>query len=406
MITSEKKIFIGDYDSYTITKADISFEYLVRLTKTALLLFDRILLPAAFFWQSENMSRLIPLVEDCIRSGYILPMIRDRETTYNVHDYFERRLEESSKQKHLEVFLRPELKSELAEKTDKRIALELNDNTYAYVDKKSIREVYAENWKKDIDYNHDICSIHFLLLQSDMPDHKINEVKSVLSAEAYNPYFSRAGNIQIIEKLLPDTPLRQKIISRASFLYLKSNADAYSSRFFLSDDSFNGMVFEDNILLLQRTLEVVGITNDLIDLLSMNDILQIKNSDEYRFFIYNYYELINKVYTAQSDVVDKVIDRMNSALRGEQLKSGAYKALNMIRNISSNVFLGLVANMFSGSPVGAPALIGFGATAGASSIAKVGRVNKFFSSTPFIDFKEHIQDNYKKMIDRKLGDFG
>ena len=48
---SGEKIFIGDFDSYTIKKHSISEEKLFFLSKLGLLLFDQVILPAAFFWQ-------------------------------------------------------------------------------------------------------------------------------------------------------------------------------------------------------------------------------------------------------------------------------------------------------------------------------------------------------------------
>ena len=60
-LENDKKIFIGDYDSYTIITEKTDYTKLINLTKAALLLFDRILLPAAFFWQSNEMNRILPL---------------------------------------------------------------------------------------------------------------------------------------------------------------------------------------------------------------------------------------------------------------------------------------------------------------------------------------------------------
>lgn len=406
-LVDDKKIFIGDYDSYTIIKENIDVSNLLMLTKSAMLLFDRILLPSAFFWQSNEMVYLLPMFEEAISQGYILPMIRDRSCTIDIYDYFERRLEESNKQVHLSVFQKLELASEIAGNNNKRTVSDLQSiNTFAYVDGKSIRDTYIENWTNDIKNHHDINSINLLLYQSDIFDTQRKSILHFLLEETHNPNFSRAGCIDAIEKNIPDLPIRRKICQRASFLYLKSNADAYGSHFFISNNQYNGMVFEDNLLLLSKTLRVIGITPDTIKNLSLHDIICIKNSSEYQSFIKTYYEIVNKTYLVQSDIVQKISQKMNRELLKEKSLRRSLKVLNWIQKFSSTIFVGLLVNYFSSNNISFPLLSITGGSCLAISIIKhIGKINKYINSASFLDFKNYIlQKRYKKNIDNRIGE--
>ena len=47
-LNNDSKMFLGDFDSYTIIRHGTTFDYLYNLSKVGLLLYDRILLPAAW----------------------------------------------------------------------------------------------------------------------------------------------------------------------------------------------------------------------------------------------------------------------------------------------------------------------------------------------------------------------
>ena len=402
-LENNKKIFIGDYDSYTIITEKTDYTKLINLTKAALLLFDRILLPAAFFWQSNEMNRILPLFEESIESGFILPMIRDRSVTINVQDYFSQRFEESQKIKHLKVFKRPEIASELAEGEDKQVALELNGvDSFGYIDNHSIKEKYVSNWLNDLSNHQDINSINLLLFQADLDDIQRKTIIHKLSEETSNPCFSRASCIQAVESILSDTVIRKQIVKRTSYLYLKSNADVYGSGFFLSNDLYNNMVFEDNIKLLIKTLSAFGITPAIINTLSLNDILAVKNSPEYLMFIQTYNELINKAYTAQNDIVSNIQKQIKWELRKETLKNTVFKSLKKVQNISSTIFIGLITNQLSGSPVKSELYAATGSAAAFASLAHFNKINRYFNSTPFLDFKNSFQDQFKSNISKVL----
>lgn len=79
-----------------------------------------------------------------------------------------------------------------------------------------------------------------------------------------------------------------------------------NSKFYYTYDPYNRMLFEENLFLLIQTLEVFGITKDLISQLSILEILQIKESEEFHRFITTYRRLVNASYCRQNEIVDRL----------------------------------------------------------------------------------------------------
>lgn len=180
-LDSSRKLFIADYDSYSIEKYKPSPESLLYITKVGMLLFDHIMLPAAFFWQSELMTQIMLRLEDAISAGIILPVIRDLGETPSVKDYFDHRVEESQKIQRIPVFLRPELATEIASKENEHAMQQLYKmDTVAHLDNISLRQIYAEKWERDLRYSVDINSLKFLLDHCNMSSEQIKNIKSSL----------------------------------------------------------------------------------------------------------------------------------------------------------------------------------------------------------------------------------
>ena len=405
-LTANKKLFIGDYDSYTIIKHGITTDNLLHLTKLGLLLFDKLLLPAAFFWQSDNMSKLLLKLQQPIEYGIMLPVIRDSESTLDISDYFAHRMDESAKLGNIEVFQQPALASEIASKQNqKQVALLKDINSYAHLDNGSIREKYIENWLKDIENRFDIDGLRLLIAQSNTPADELDRIYQLLKEETTHPQFSRATTIQAIQNLIPSGRCQELLIDRASWLYLKSNADAYGSSIYYSKDPVNSLVFEDNLILLSKTLSVFGLTEELITKLSIDQILQIRASSEYLRFIEAYRGLIEKVYTKQENIIAIIQKRIKDQMNRENFFNMIFAPLKTIKAVSSTLFLSLLANHFSNSDINIPLLIGTGSASAISSVLmKFDSVNKAMTSRDFSDFKDYILlEKYEKQILERTG---
>ena len=404
--SNDQKIFIGDFDSYSIIRHGTTLDSLYTLSKTGLLLYDRILLPAAFFWQSPVMQRLLMQLEPAIANGLMIPVIRDYESTTDIQDYFARRMDESEKLGKLEVFQQPELASEIASQSNMPYVHLLEDiNTYAHLDQNSIRDIYVGNWKKDLDNHIDVNSLNLLITQANIPIDHIQTIKQQLHAASSHPQFSRATCVDLIQQLLPEGRCRNLLTERASWLYLKSNADAYGSKMYYSYNPFNGMIFEENLRLLAQTLSVVGITEEVLSQLSTNDVMRIRISPEYQRFIIAYRDLLSKIYAEQNAIVTTIQTGISRELKKESRLILLYKALNIIQSGSVSLFMALIANHFSGSDISTPLLIGSGSAVAVSAIIKrLDSVNKAMESCEFTDFKNYIiADRYKTVMTTQTG---
>jgi len=405
-LNNDSKMFIGDFDSYTIIRHGTTFDYLYNLSKVGLLLYDRILLPAAFFWQSPVMQQLLLQLEPAIANGIMIPVIRDYETTTDIGDYFVRRMDESEKLGKLEVFQQPELASEIASPENEPYVHLLEDiNSYAHLDRNSIREIYIDNWDKDLDNHFDVNSLNLLITQANIPIDHIQPIKQQFLAASAHPQFSRASCVDLIQQLIPEGRCRYLLTERASWLYLKSNADAYDSRIYYSHNPFNGMIFEDNLRLLAQTLSIVGITEDVISQLSTAEVLRIRISPEYQRFIIAYRDLISKIYVEQDVIVTSIRNSIAREMKKESRLLRLYRVLNFIQSGSVYLFMSLLGNHFSGSDVSTPLLFGSGSAAAVSAMIKrIDSVNKAMESCEFTNFKDYIVTNqYKKILTTQTG---
>ena len=337
-LDSSRKLFIADYDSYSIEKYKPSPESLLYITKVGMLLFDHIMLPAAFFWQSELMTQIMLRWEDAISAGIILPVIRDLGETPSVKDYFDHRVEESQKIQRIPVFLRPELATEIASKENEHAMQQLYKmDTVAHIDNISLRQIYAEKWVHDLRYSVNINSLKFLLDQSNMPSEQIKNIKSSLIGIAQHPQFSRAYCINHIQKNIPNGRIEKLLEERTSWLYLSSNAVAYQSAFYYSRDPYNRMVFSENLSLLASTLSLFGLTKQIITGLSIQDILTITHSVEYKYFITAYNDMVQSVHAQQEDFVKTIEHKVLREIHSEKRRRRLYNCLQTIQSCSGNI---------------------------------------------------------------------
>lgn len=75
-IETRHKLFLGDFDPVKIKRQTISFDQIIYDLKAAALLYDHILIPAAYLWQSDLIGMRIPYFQDFIGAGILLPTVR------------------------------------------------------------------------------------------------------------------------------------------------------------------------------------------------------------------------------------------------------------------------------------------------------------------------------------------
>lgn len=400
-----RKIFLGDTDSYTIVQNGYTEEDLILKIKAATLLYDVVFIPAAYMWQSEQMKEVMYKIQALILTENVLPIIRKNKETRDVKDYFEKRETETKDLKKMEVYKIPSLATEIADADDRKDMLFLNKlNCCLHLEEKSVKEEFIRLWKKDLTDNTDINSIFMILYQSNIDVKQFNEIRNKLENEVNYVNFSRSTLIEYVLKLNISKSVKQFIQDRISRLYLSANAKASQSDFYISKSVDNMLVYKSNLSIYLELLKNFGISEMMIKSLSIEELLRIKNSPEYLSFIINYNELVNNVYYEQVNMIEKTNNRIKNMMIREDIKRTIWGKLSAIFGVSGTIFVGLVVNYFSGSDINNIALGVTGGLAASSYILKkLEKINKSISSTSFIDFKEYIiREEYKTKMQKNI----
>ncbi len=399
------KAFLGDYDSFTIIRHHIRPKDIVTLTKLALLFFDQLVLPAAFFWQSPEMEENIPFFHQLISEEYVLPAIRARSATNDISDYFDRRLKEGEQTGDRFVNIYPEVSSEIAKESNRATAKEIQSiNTFVHIDRGSVRQSFIKKWYFDILKSQSNYSISSLLVREFSSEDERQLLVNKLAEVGRDPLFSRATCIEAICSLVKAGFLRESLISRTSRLYLMANAEAYDCMFFCSKDPKNTLIFEENLFLWLKALNLLGISLDLIRALSIEEIIRIKNSIEHQQFVLIIQDLLSQAYQEQQDIINYLTRSIQNEIKRGKWWYIFNSKLQAVQNISVAVFCGLIANMFSGSDISVPVAITTGSTALATHILRKMDVFTNTNAMKIWAFRDYIiKEKYKNTIYKKIG---
>lgn len=337
------KIFLADYDSYSIKHYNISLDHLRFISKAALLLYDVILVPAAFFWQSEEMIALTISMQEPMEYGLIAPVIRDYSTTSDIYEYYNARQNENNILKKqyslsnniIKSNLETGVYSEITTSKDSENVRKLEKICNAtHSDINSVKHLFVKNLEEDINNLTDSKSIGYLLDFYKMP-RSINE--SLLS-EAKNTFFSRVSCIYKSNKIIFNSSLQRLIENRISWLYLKSVAEAYGSKIYAFNYPYKGTIQEDNIPVIIESLSAIGISPELIKKLSFHDIIFIKSTPEYQEFIKTFRKIVVEISKKQQDINESLKSVVSRRFFKEKLVSHI-PSMDYINNFSCSVFL-------------------------------------------------------------------
>ena len=401
----ESKIFLGDTDSYTIIQNGFTEEDLIFKIKVATLLYDVVFIPAAYMWQSEQMKDVMYEIQALILTENVLPVIRKSKETRDVRDYFEKRENETKDLKGMEVYKIPSLASEVATKDNKKDMLFLDKlNCCMHLEEKSVKEEFINLWKNDLINSTDMDSISMILCQSSIDITQYKLLLSTLKNDVDYEKFSRSVLIDYILKLDLSPYVKEALQRRISWLYLKANAQASQSDFYLSKAADNVLVYNANLKMYTELLRNFGIDERMLKSLSIEELIRIKCSPEYSNFITCYNQLVDSVYIEQWNIIEKLNKQINSKMYRENVKRAIWSKLPAIYGVSSTIFVGLVVNYFSGSTLNKAAWEITGGVAALSGILnKLEMLNKSISQTSFIDFKDYIiREEYRKKMQKNI----
>lgn len=396
-----KKIFLGDTDSYTVIQNGYTEEDLIYKIKMAVLLYDVVFIPTAYMWQSEQMKEVMYKIQSLILTENVLPIIRKSKETRDIKDYFEKRQSETKDFKNMEVYKIPSLATEIADSDDKKDMIFLNNlNCCLHLEEKSVKEEFISLWKNDLSNGADVNGISMILYRSNTDLLHYNAILYELKNGVDYTNFSRSTLIDYILKLNISKDVKLMLQERISWLYLRANAKASQSDFFISKSADNRLVYRANVAIYIELLKNFGINKMMIQSLSVEELIRIKYSPEYLNFISSYNELVENIYYEQNNLVEKTNKRINAMLLHENVKRKIYSKLPAIYGVSGTIFVGLIVNYFSGSVIND---IAFGVSGGVALssyiLKKLELVNKSVSNTSFYDFKEYIlKEEYKKKM--------
>lgn len=391
---NKMKLFFGDTDSFSILENNFTVKEISRNLLLSALLYDVVLFPAAYTWQSEIMSEVIHRNQALIISERVLPVIRNYSITRDVKDYYEKREEETAKQKNLEVFKDPSLNSELVKKENRR-DMEFADglNTYMHLEDISVKEAFIKLYKKDIEDIYDDKSIYTIINKTGCSIEQNEAYRRLLLDGVDYEKFSRSTVIDYISTLRFRENIEHKIRSRVSNLYLLANAIAANADFYISIDDNVETVKYSNLHMHKRILEAVGITSCILDKMTATDVLRIVTSDEYKIFIAHYRDLIRDIQNTNSMNVEMLKTTLDRKIYIQGMAEPFYKAASYIGTVSTSVLVGLLVNWISGS-LGNWLILGIGATSGLAIanrvLDKIKQMNFYVSSVGYFKFKEYI----------------
>ena len=404
--STRKHLFVGDFDSYYIIKNNTLEVELLNVLKVALFLYDGLVIPAAFFWQSYPMSQIMPKIQMLIENEMVLPTIRNYQVTSDIKEYFERR--ETDTKNLLGTFSvkRPELKAEIATKENlKDVMILQNINSYVHLQNSSIGNAFREMLEIDIVGSADVHSIHTLLITSSISLEKIVQIKSVLLKEISLSGLQRSNLVNIIVSLKLSKRLEEELCDRISWLYLSASAKAANAKLFLSKGQYLGAIKEENLFMFINTLMCLGITRQFLTSLSVKDILILKQSSEYQNFINRYRELVYDIGSEERNIETLLQKKIIKEMNRERTRLRWNRILQCVNTTSASIFVGLIINYFSNSKIMmVPAIVSLGTMGISSFMKRIDFLNEKMETKSFLEFERYIaRKKYNDEVQRKIG---
>lgn len=408
-LSRKNNIFFGEADSFSIIRGRTSKDKLLTDLKAACLLYDHVILAAAYFWQSRTVYSLLTEVEPLICSGDVLPAIRDARSTRDASDYLEKRIQETSAyMKKSPVYKIPAIASEIAKPTQLPIANRLNNiGTFLHLDTGSIEAQYRNLWISDIKPNRDPNSLNNII-SATFPENKQKKALMYLASINKGPFFSRSIVSSYILRMPIENTFKSLMIQRASDLYLLSNALSMGSDLLITSTSSGhllnsysrsfGALSKANINIFLKILELCGLTPNTIAELPASALLNLKYSQEFTRFKEIYIDLVEKAECEKDNLAEEIQRTFVKLQRLEFGKKTMIKTLSVIEAISSGIFLDTVSGIIltSLTPAAPTILLGSGlATTLTHFLKRLEGINE----TPISDLSKLIEDGqFQKRI--------
>jgi len=388
-MVDKRTLFFGEADSYTVVTHGVDTHELLTKLRTSALLYDHVILAAAYFWQSQELRYILPYVTQLIETGEILPSIRSPRVTRDVMDYFDKRLEDTSGLIGTPVFEIQALASEIARPEQRPVAEQLARlGTVVHLDTRSVEDAFRRMWLADTVNIRDPFSVRNAVVETIGGHDRAGEMLRGIGGIAHQAFFSRSVVAQELYGMSLPPSLTILLVERASELYLRSNASVCGSEQFVSSRSAGmvGPLASANIDLFTRVLGVCGITPRQLHGLADGELLAIKYSEEFQAFRETYFRLVETATLEHGNFTDEVWQRFERVRSRDRAAKRFIRVLKSIELASGALFAAALGSVVQeATPFGQTLLAASGAGVGAGRfLSRLKRLN----STPVDDFVE------------------
>ncbi|MFI1654708.1 hypothetical protein ACH4ZU_07165 [Streptomyces sp. NPDC020472] len=392
-MTDKRTLFFGEADSYTVMTRGVAAQDLLAKLRTSALLYDHVILAAAYFWQSEQLRHVLPYVTELIGTGEILPSIRSPWVTRDVIDYFDKRIEDTAGLVGTPIFGIEALASEIARPEQRPVAEQLATiGTLVHLDTGSVEDTFRGLWLTDSSNVRDPYSVHNAVLETAGGHDGVGDLLRGIGAIAHQAFFSRSVVAQELYGMNLPPALTRVLIDRASELYLRSNASACGSeqlvttRWAGSGGPSVGPLASANIDLFTRVLGVCGISPRQLHGLGDDEILAIKYSEEFQAFRETYFRLVETATLEHGNFTDELWKRFERMRTRDRMAKRFIRVLKSIELASGALFAAALGSVVQESTTfGQTLMAASGAGAGAGRfLGGLKRLN----TTPVDDFVE------------------
>ncbi len=397
-IKSKNTVYFGAADSFVVTNERLRVDYLLTNLKYAVLLYDLIVFPAAFFWQSSSMQQVLARIEPLIQCGQIVPSIRNARTTNDIYTYFEMRLSETSSLVNDPVYKIKEISTEIARPVHKEIAKALDKNKTVYHQGSiSVMANYKLKWKRDLRNEYDSDSLNRIIYQH-LGNRDYQELLKKIEKISNSNKFSRSYIVSEILKLNISKPLQCEIIRKVTEIFLNASAESSNSELITTNNlvdrwAKDNTIKPSNIKLFAEALKYVGINQYHINELTSEEIMMMKLSPEFQSFKSKFLELVKCLGNEEDDLIKHLDALYFKERRNESLYQYRHAPVKLIKYVSGVWFSTYLGNLLT-NPEYVVDLGKFITTGSVTSLVhlteRLGNADYQISKTGILDFEKYI----------------
>ncbi|GIG30799.1 hypothetical protein Cma02nite_33990 [Cellulomonas marina] len=342
-LASERSVFFGAADSYSIIRLGSTEREIMHRMRLAVLLYDRVIVAAAHFWQSEQMRRILPQVKQLVEVGAVLPAIRAADETRDVNDYFARRLSQTSQLHNALRATDPAIESEIARPGQYHIARRIERlGAVVHLDFNSVEAEFRSIWLADCIDCQVLGSVN-MLVTSRVSEPERGAIMRRLRSLALRSFFSRSEVARAARELALPTEFCRSLVARASHLYLLANAKSCASDLLAPsapiEAAGTGPLALSNVLLLERVLELCGVPHGALRTMSLPELLQLRDAPEFVRFREFYLNTVKRSMEAHADWQQATLRRISAMRDSERRLASIMRQLYKVQHHSGQLFL-------------------------------------------------------------------